>query len=59
MMKDSSIKILLCIVIPMIIIITFFLLKRLEDHTNICLDKGGVMVKTIDGWGCIDAKVMK
>ena len=32
---------------------------HLNDRTDWCDERGGLMVKSVSGWQCIDAKVIK
>lgn len=49
------VAILIAIAIPLI----GFSMVNLETKTKKCMDAGGVVVKTTDGWKCIKADVLK
>ena len=58
--KEGWAFVLFITVMAVIIVpIVWFGTIRLEERTEWCTEKGGVMVKALDGWKCIDAKVMK
>ena len=47
------------IVVILFVIITFVGYKNLNHATTLCVEKGGIMLKSVDGWKCIDVKVIK
>ena len=57
--QDKIIWSLFGIFFLILIIYVFFGINRLNEKTDWCREKGGTIVKSIDGWKCIDAKEMK
>lgn len=58
---DRESKIFLCFLVFMILIIVpicYFAIQNLSKRTDDCIDKNGIMVRTVDGYRCIDAKVL-
>jgi hypothetical protein len=60
-MFDTEEKLWL-VAITMIIIMAlpavFFIYRNIEGSYEQCNLQGGIMVKTMDGWRCIDSKVL-
>ena len=58
--RETKMFLMLCAV--MIIIVTplvVFTITKLDKRTEMCSEKNGIMLKSRDGWQCIDAKVIK
>jgi hypothetical protein len=60
-MFDTEEKLWL-VAVAMIIIMAlpavFFIYRHIEGSYSECEQQGGIMVKTMDGWRCIDSKVL-
>ena len=59
---DKNTKILvgfMISVIVVILVVAVFGVLRLEKKIDWCDEKNGLVVKTIDGWACINAKKLE
>ena len=59
---DKNTKILVGFMISVIVVILVVAVVgvlKLEDKIDWCDEKNGLMVKTIDGWACINATELK
>jgi hypothetical protein len=57
--KESWAFVIFITVITVICVpLVWFGAVRLEERTDWCAEKNGTMVKTVDGWRCIETKVL-
>ncbi len=50
---------LMTFIILLSISLMFIMSRNLDYHTELCNGKNGTMVKTVEGWRCLDVKEMK
>lgn len=58
--EDRIILTIVCVLLLIFFVFTFFAVQRLEKRKEQCTEMGGVLVKTASGpWQCLDSKVLK
>ena len=60
-MFDTEAKLwLMCmgLIIMLVFPVVFWFYINIDSLSNQCERQGGIMVKTMDGWRCIDSKVL-
>lgn len=50
---------LMTFVILVSIISMFIMVRKLDHRTEQCDEKKGMMIRTVEGWRCLDVKEMK
>ena len=58
---DRESKMLLWVLgfgLSIVVVLAVFGIRNLDARTIACDQKEGIMVKTINGWRCIDSKVL-
>lgn len=45
--------------IVVFLITATWLFSRFESRRDLCQERGGIMLKSPEGWLCVDAKVLK
>ena len=58
-MIDKLFRWFVALTIVIFLVVIVWAMMRLETRTDWCGERGGIMLKSMDGWQCIDAKVMK
>lgn len=57
--QPMSFWVLVFVAFVFIILMIIASISHLEDKTSWCTEHKGLMVKTIDGWKCIQAEALK
>ena len=50
---------LMAFVILVSIISMFIMVRKLDHRTELCDEKKGMIIRTVEGWRCLDVKEMK
>lgn len=51
-------KYILAFIVIVVFVVSYLAATSLEDRRALCKDKGGVVVKTLDGWKCMSSGVI-
>lgn len=57
-MDDKSVWFMLAVGLVILLGLVYSAV-RLDDRADWCSERNGIMVKSISGWQCIDAEVIK
>lgn len=56
---SSPLNWLIAFVILLFIGLVFVMSRNLDYRTEQCTEKNGIMVRTVEGWRCLDARALK
>jgi hypothetical protein len=56
---SSPMNWLMTFVVILSIALMFIMMRNLDYHTELCTEKKGMMIRTVEGWRCLDVQQIK